>query len=399
MDGMEFVDYPDAEADDAVDPAVNIADIAPDEDAWIHQENGYKLISPICETLQGSLAKAEVIKECDGASVGSYVAIKRTHKTLFEQKMVFEDADGMNEFVEEDIVKEAMILNHLTVNNQAAGNHIVKFVDFYESESHFYLVTEWIEGDNLLAFSQRAHELMEEGRLSRKDWNKTVKYILWQLTATIRWLHVVFRCCHLDLVMENCMVFNCSFIEKPDGSVKVNPEIGVKIIDFGVAELFDIERGSFDCMKNRLTIDNGAYVAPKVFANDIYDARSADIWSLGMILYQMSVGEKPYEPEDVWDGYEADAYLALKHGRLRKWLKMNNLARCFKGNSVMELLGSLLEFEEEKRLDATQAMQSTYFTSYWKRYGQHVQDMMERDRKKLQSEQERMRTFPYYNEI
>ena len=55
-------------------------------------------------------------------------------------------------------------------------------------------VTEWIEGDNLLEFTRKAHELMDEGRLSRKDWSKTVKYILWQLTATIRWLHVVFRC-------------------------------------------------------------------------------------------------------------------------------------------------------------------------------------------------------------
>ena len=120
-DGMEYVDYPD----DLDAANLNISDISPDEDAWIHEENGYRLISPICETLQGSLAKAEVIKQCDGVALGSYVAIKRTHKTLFEQKMVFEDEDGMNEFVEEDIVKEAMILNHLTVNNQAAGNHIV----------------------------------------------------------------------------------------------------------------------------------------------------------------------------------------------------------------------------------------------------------------------------------
>ena len=74
------------------------------------------------------------------------------------------------------------------------------------------------------------------------------------------------------------MVYNCDFVEKKDGSVKVNPQIAVKIVDFGVAELFDINRGSFNCMKNRLTVENGAYVAPKVFANDIYDARSADIW-------------------------------------------------------------------------------------------------------------------------
>ena len=111
------------------------------------------------------------------------------------------------------------------------------------------------------------------------------------------------------------------------------------------------------------------------------------------------MGKAPYQPEDVWDGYEAEAYLSIKHNRLRKYLKMNNLARFFKGNSVMELLGNLLEFEEEDRIDATKVMQSSYFTSYWKRYGEHVQGMMERDRKKLQSEQERMRTFPVCSEM
>ena len=110
------------------------------DDVHFSLENGYRILEKAGDTLQGELFKGEVLKETDIVTRGTYVAIKRTHKTLFEQKMVFEDEDGMNEFVEEDIVKEAMILNHLTVNNQAIMDHIVQFVDFYESESHFYLV-------------------------------------------------------------------------------------------------------------------------------------------------------------------------------------------------------------------------------------------------------------------
>ena len=71
---------------------------------------------------------------------------------------------------------------------------MTRFVDFYESDSHYYLVTSWVDGLNLSDFAHKAHALIEEGKMSHKDWFKTVKYIMWQLTATIRWLHDVYGC-------------------------------------------------------------------------------------------------------------------------------------------------------------------------------------------------------------
>ena len=135
MDDMEDMDgmvFGGEEGDDHADG--HIADISPMEDAHINAANGYKYLDKICDSIQGEVFKAELVKSSPNAPIGSHVAIKRTHKTLFEEKMVFEDEDGMNEFVEEDVVKEAMILNHLTINNQAAAINIVKYIDFFESE-------------------------------------------------------------------------------------------------------------------------------------------------------------------------------------------------------------------------------------------------------------------------
>lgn len=40
--------------------------------------------------------------------------------------------------------------------------------------------------------------------------------------------------CHLDICMENVMLQNCAFHEQADGYYTVNPNIQIKLGDFGV---------------------------------------------------------------------------------------------------------------------------------------------------------------------
>merc|ERR1719499_1524921 len=105
-------------------------------------------------------------------------------------------------------------------------------------------VTQWVDGMNLRKFSTTAHELIRDGKLSAKDWSKTCKFIMWQLVATIRWLHDVYHCCHLDLVLENVMIENAEFIPKDEnsGTMSVSTTLSVKLIDFGVAEIFGLKK-------------------------------------------------------------------------------------------------------------------------------------------------------------
>ena len=167
-----------------------------DEDIMFAQ-NGYKRLHKLCDTLQGKLYKAEVTKITDGNNgsqgIGSHVCIKKCDKQICDDQIAKKD-DGMTFCVEENILKEAIILRHLTVDNRATGNYIVKFIDFFESESHYYLVTEYVEGMNLKEFVQSAHGYIREGKLELKEYQKTVKYIMWQLIATLRFLHDVFHC-------------------------------------------------------------------------------------------------------------------------------------------------------------------------------------------------------------
>jgi len=323
------------------------------------------------------------------------VAIKRTHRTLFEQKTVFEDEDGMNEFVEEDVVKEAMLLNHLTVNHGVRG--VVEFVDFFESESHFYIVTRYVQGLTLKELTLRARELIRDGRLCQTQWLRTVKSLIWQLTVTLRTLHDVYRCCHLDVCADNVMVSGVDFVEMDDCTVRIADEsMEVVLIDFGVAELFRDD--SFRCIKGGLTVDNGPYVAPKVFDNDIYDPRKADLWSLGMIFFECVSFERLYLAEDIWDEPQ-NGYAALKSGKLRGWLRVNQLRRVFGGKCAVSLLDSLLRFDEEDRADAQTVMSSAWFEDEFRCYGEGLRLGMASRLEAIERHRETMASFPFYAEL
>ena len=76
----------------------------------------------------------------------------------------------------------ALILHHLTIDNKPTANYIAKYIDFFEDDNNYYLVTEFI-GGNLSDFCNEAHEYIRNGKLKIKDWKKIIKYLFWQLSV------------------------------------------------------------------------------------------------------------------------------------------------------------------------------------------------------------------------
>ena len=54
--------------------------------------------------------------------------------------------------------------------------------------------TEFVDGMSLKEFVRKAHSLIDEGKLSLREWSSTVKYIIWKLVSVLRWLHDVTHC-------------------------------------------------------------------------------------------------------------------------------------------------------------------------------------------------------------
>ncbi len=72
-------------------------------------------------------------------------------------------------------------------------------------------------------------------------------------------------------------------------NVMLLPEGELKILDFGVARVADVT-----VTRSRDTLGTVSYMAPEQVRGDRLDGR-ADLWALGVVLYEMLTGRRPFE--------------------------------------------------------------------------------------------------------
>lgn len=73
------------------------------------------------------------------------------------------------------------------------------------------------------------------------------------------------------------------------GNIMITDDGLVKILDFGIAELADVEHALGD-----LVVGTVPYMSPEQLRKQTLDPRT-DLWSLGIVLYYMLTGRKPFK--------------------------------------------------------------------------------------------------------
>ena len=161
----------------------------------------------------------------------------------------------------------------------SALNHpnILTIHEISEAEGRRYIATEFIEGKTL-------RERLQSG-IDINDALDIAIHIAWALVAARR-VNIV----HRDIKPENIM------IRRDDGLVKV--------LDFGLAKMsrtrpaeVEIDREAETRLRAQtapgVVMGTVAYMSPEQARGDRVDER-ADIWSLGVVLYEMIAGCSPF---------------------------------------------------------------------------------------------------------
>ena len=210
--------------------------------------------------------------------VGGMGAVYRAEHTLMRKRMAVKvlhpEMTRLPEVVER-FEREAMAAAHIEHPNVAAATDFGKLED-----GSFFLVLEYVEGDSL-------RDVLEDGPM---DPNRVI-HIGRQIVAGLVRAHGL-GIVHRDLKPENVMLVN------RDGDTDF-----VKVLDFGIAKVpvseISKEAGkqhSKTLTKVGMVYGTPEYMAPEQALGQDVDAR-ADLYALGVILYEMLVGRRPFESD------------------------------------------------------------------------------------------------------
>lgn len=206
----------------------------------------YKIIKVIGKGSSGTVVLAV------NKNSGERVAIKIIKKGF--SKELYEASDKR-------IYREVIISTLLNHPN------IVRMLDFFYSDTHYFLVFEYIKGMQLYDVVVKNQCIDEE---------KARQYFR-QIISAIDYMH---RNCisHRDLKIENIL------IDQNDN---------IKIIDFGLSNFYD--------NKALLNTFCGSlyFAAPELLSGKKYYGPEVDVWSLGVVLYVMLNGKVPFDDDSI----------------------------------------------------------------------------------------------------
>jgi eukaryotic-like serine/threonine-protein kinase len=207
----------------------------------------------------------EIDKALGGGSMGT-VYRARYRKTGQRVAIKFM-APGLaaNETALARFEREAKVLQQLNHPN------IVRFYVASEYDGARYYAMEYIEGEPL------DHVLQRRGRMT---WEEMVDYGK-QMCSALQHVHEA-GIVHRDLKPSNIMVTS-------DGTVK--------LADFGIAKDLDVTQ----LTSQNCTVGTAAYMSPEQCRGERNLTHKSDLYSLGVMLYELLTGRKPFQAETSMD--------------------------------------------------------------------------------------------------
>jgi len=204
------------------------------------------------------IGKYEILEKVGEGGMGA--VYKAIHPTLKKNVIIKQLKVKGKKIYSQRFLREASIMIELRNDN------IVPVYDHFREKQSYYIAMEYIDG------------------LSVEDLIKNKK----QINPTAAVLIFIEICKGLKHAHDRGIIHRDI---KPD-NVLISKEGEVKLCDFGIATAGDIEDEGLT--KTGVVMGTPAYMSPEQIENSKDVDESSDIYSMGVMFYQMLTGEKPF---------------------------------------------------------------------------------------------------------
>ena len=214
-----------------------------------------------------SISGYRVLSTIGAGGMGKmYLAEQPVFKRKVALKVIHRELAGNHEIV-------TRFFNEARAVNQIGNEHIVEINDLGQAEGgEYFFVMEYLDG-RTLAQDMAEAKVLDVGR---------ALHIAAQIADALEAAHLL-GIIHRDLKPDNIMLLD-----------RLGDADYVKVLDFGLAKIFSQADAGQPLTAQGVILGTPQYMAPEACESKAVDRR-ADIYSLGVLLFQMVTGYLPFE--------------------------------------------------------------------------------------------------------
>jgi eukaryotic-like serine/threonine-protein kinase len=213
----------------------------------------------------------EVIRKLARGMTDVYLAFDTSSNRHAVLKIVEESPDPLTQLILEAERRGAELQKQL----HGADSRVIEVYDYGHLDGFFFVSMQYIEGRTV------AQILKEEGRIEPARAARFAAEILSQLDR----LHSF----HAEIDGQRRSVVHGDI--KPS-NIQIGADDEVRLLDFGIAKAL-----TFTHSRTHLGLGSPSYCSPERLSRGQVD-RHADLWAVGVTLYEMVAGVPPYQAQD-----------------------------------------------------------------------------------------------------